>query len=105
MRSDRGYGKTTMMANWVKQFDLENPEVKVISHFVGCSGRSRDLTTFLRRCIAELREEYLRDGLYQLHWILYVNIVFLLNQCGKTKSVYAIICVYIMRQSARSYCT
>ena len=64
MRSDRGFGKTTMVANWVKQFDLDNPEVKVISHFVGCSGRSKDLTTFLRRCIADLREEYLKDGLY-----------------------------------------
>ena len=65
VKGDRGLGKSTLVANWVRQFSLENPEVKVICHFVGSSGRSRDVTTFLRRCITELREEYLKEGKHQ----------------------------------------
>ncbi|XP_053377944.1 uncharacterized protein LOC123530292 isoform X2 [Mercenaria mercenaria] len=61
LKADRGMGKSSIVANWVKQFSAEHSEVKVISHFVGCSGRSRDVTTFLRRCISELREEYLTE--------------------------------------------
>lgn len=61
LKGDRGMGKSSLVANWFKQFSTENPEIKVISYFVGCSGRSRDVTTFLRRCILELREEYLEE--------------------------------------------
>ena len=63
VKSDRGLGKSTLVANWVRKFAHDNAEVKVISHFVGSSGRSRDVATFLRRCIAELREEYLKEGI------------------------------------------
>ena len=62
VRGERGSGKSSLLANWVKVFSAENPEVKVISHFVGASGRSRDITTFLRHCVTELRQEYLREG-------------------------------------------
>lgn len=62
VKSDRGFGKSSLVAKWVKRFQLENPEIKVISHYVGCSGRSMDVTTFMQRCIAELREEYLKEG-------------------------------------------
>ncbi|KAL4226385.1 hypothetical protein ACF0H5_014369 [Mactra antiquata] len=61
LKSDRGMGKTSLVANWVKQFTAENPEIKVISHFVGCNGQSRDITSFMRKCILELREEYLSE--------------------------------------------
>ena len=63
VKGDRGLGKTTLVANWVKKFAHDNPEVKVFSHFVGSSGRSRDVAMFLRRCTAELREEYLKEGI------------------------------------------
>ena len=63
VKGDRGMGKTTLVANWVKKFAHDNPEVKVFSHFVGSSGRSRDVAMFLRRCTAELREEYLKEGI------------------------------------------
>ena len=46
----------------MKQFIAENQSIKVICHFIGSSGRSRDLMVLLRRCVTELREEYLQDG-------------------------------------------
>ncbi|KAK3585947.1 hypothetical protein CHS0354_038489 [Potamilus streckersoni] len=62
LTGDRGSGKSTLVANWLKQFKEENPEVKLIFHFVGSSGRSRDISVFLRHCIKDLRQEYLKDG-------------------------------------------
>ncbi|KAL3853010.1 hypothetical protein ACJMK2_016596 [Sinanodonta woodiana] len=61
LTGDRGSGKSTLVANWLKQFKEENPEVKVIFHFVGSNGHSRDISVFLRHCIKDLREEYLKD--------------------------------------------
>lgn len=73
-------GKSTLIANWVKHFSAENPEVKVISHFIGSSGRSRDVLVLLRRCITELREEYLDEGISvrfrDRHLQMSVNILF-----------------------------
>ena len=75
VKSDRGMGKSSLVANWVKQFSAEHSEVKVISHYVGCSGRSRDITTFFRRCISELREEYLTNGMVAvLIWFYSFNV-------------------------------
>jgi len=62
VKGDRGIGKSALVSNWVKQFIAENQSIKVICHFIGSSGRSRDLMVLLRRCVTELREEYLQDG-------------------------------------------
>lgn len=62
IHSDRGMGKSSLVVNWVRYFSAENPEVKVISHFIGSSGRSRDVSMFLQKCVKALREEYLPDG-------------------------------------------
>lgn len=60
VHGDRGSGKSTLISNWIQKFKAENREVKVICQYVGCSGRSADISVFLRHCIKELREEYLR---------------------------------------------
>ena len=58
LHGDRGSGKSSIIANWLQKFGAENREVKVINHYVGCSGRSVDLSIFLRKAIKELREEF-----------------------------------------------
>ncbi|XP_033647263.1 uncharacterized protein LOC117306832 [Asterias rubens] len=55
---ERGCGKTAIVANWVKHFRTEYPGLKVISHFVGSSALSADITSFLRRVTYELRGEF-----------------------------------------------
>ncbi|XP_061187631.1 uncharacterized protein LOC133195719 isoform X1 [Saccostrea echinata] len=60
VHGDRGSGKSTLIGNWIQKFKAEHNDVKVICQYVGCSGRSADISVFLRHCIKELREEYLR---------------------------------------------
>ncbi|XP_048741170.2 uncharacterized protein LOC125655060 isoform X3 [Ostrea edulis] len=60
VHGDRGSGKSTLISNWIQKFKVEYRDVKVICQYVGCSGRSADISIFLRHCIKELREEYLR---------------------------------------------
>lgn len=62
VHGDRGSGKSTLISNWIQKFKVEYRDVKVICQYVGCSGRSADISIFLRHCIKELREEYLRPG-------------------------------------------
>nr|XP_022299793.1 uncharacterized protein LOC111108304 isoform X1 [Crassostrea virginica] len=61
VHGDRGSGKSTLISNWIQKFKVENPDVKVLCQYVGCSGRSSDISVFLRQCIKELRENYLMD--------------------------------------------
>ncbi|XP_033120018.1 putative tetratricopeptide repeat protein 41 [Anneissia japonica] len=58
---DRGCGKTAFLANWVKHFQAHNPGMKVLSHYVGSSALSSDITSFMRRVTFELRENYSND--------------------------------------------
>ncbi|XP_060075451.1 putative tetratricopeptide repeat protein 41 isoform X2 [Ylistrum balloti] len=60
IHGDRGSGKSTLVANWLPGFKASHPDLKVISHFVGSSHRSTNVAVFLKQCIKELREEYLR---------------------------------------------
>ncbi|XP_021370952.1 uncharacterized protein LOC110461680 isoform X2 [Mizuhopecten yessoensis] len=60
IHGDRGSGKSTVVANWLPGFMASHPDLKVISHFVGSSHRSTNISVFLKQCIKELREEYLR---------------------------------------------
>ena len=59
---ERGCGKTAIVANWVKHFRKEYPRLKVISHFVGSSALSADITSFLRRVTYELRGEFVGEN-------------------------------------------
>ncbi|XP_032893939.1 tetratricopeptide repeat protein 41-like [Amblyraja radiata] len=58
LSGDRGCGKTAMICNWLKYFRKENPNVLVLSQYVGCSSASYDIMSFMRRCILKLRLEY-----------------------------------------------
>lgn len=55
---DRGCGKTSVLANWVKQFKEEHPGIKLFSHYVGSSSTSTDIAAMMTRCTGEMREEY-----------------------------------------------
>jgi len=75
LRSERGTGKSSLVSNWVRQFSAENREVAVISHYIGSSGRSRDIVTFMRRCVMELREKYMPDGMAFFYFVPEYNVV------------------------------
>nr|XP_014348829.1 PREDICTED: putative tetratricopeptide repeat protein 41 [Latimeria chalumnae] len=55
---ERGCGKSTLLTNWQKSFRRKHPEALVIPHYVGSSSTSNDISSFLRRCISELRHNY-----------------------------------------------
>ncbi|XP_044133222.1 tetratricopeptide repeat protein 41-like [Bufo gargarizans] len=54
----RGCGKSTAVAQWLHSFRRYNPNVSVISYFVGSSGRSDDILSFMRHCIILLQCDY-----------------------------------------------
>ncbi|XP_078273341.1 putative tetratricopeptide repeat protein 41 [Rhinoraja longicauda] len=58
LSGDTGCGKTAMICNWLKYFRKKNPNVLVVSQYVGCSYASYDIMSFMRRCILRLRLEY-----------------------------------------------
>ncbi|XP_053575224.1 tetratricopeptide repeat protein 41-like [Bombina bombina] len=58
LNGERGCGKSTLVAEWLRIFRANNPEVMVVSYFVGSSGRSSDIMTFMRYCITELQGRY-----------------------------------------------
>ena len=61
---DRGCGKSTLIANWIKKFKSDNPEIKVIHQYTGACAKNTDIAYFLRRCIQELRYEFFRQGIH-----------------------------------------
>ncbi|XP_071960827.1 putative tetratricopeptide repeat protein 41 [Antedon mediterranea] len=63
----RGSGKTALLANWIKQFKQVHSGMMLLSHFVGSSAQSLDITTFMRRVTFELRENYSNDESEELH--------------------------------------
>lgn len=62
LTGDRGCGKTSVLSNWVKEFQGEETDVKVFSHYVGSSARSTDVITFMRRCTLVMRKEFPEAG-------------------------------------------
>ncbi|CAK8688898.1 unnamed protein product [Clavelina lepadiformis] len=55
---DPGTGKTALIAHWLHKFQRQNPDLLIISAFIGSSYLSYDITSFCRRCIRTLREKY-----------------------------------------------
>ena len=55
---ERGCGKTSLLANWIKEFAEERPDIKVFSHFIGSSAISIDVAALMRRCVQVLRKEH-----------------------------------------------
>ncbi|XP_072180512.1 tetratricopeptide repeat protein 41-like [Diadema setosum] len=58
LAGERGCGKTSLVANWVWEFQSSHPNVKVLAHYVGSSALSTDIRSFLRRVTYEMRCQY-----------------------------------------------
>ncbi|XP_043092481.1 tetratricopeptide repeat protein 41 [Puntigrus tetrazona] len=58
---ERGCGKSTLAAWWLRSFCRQNPDVPVISHFCGSSASSTDIRSMLRQCTAQLRRAHYGD--------------------------------------------
>ncbi|XP_016412902.1 tetratricopeptide repeat protein 41-like [Sinocyclocheilus rhinocerous] len=58
---ERGCGKSTLAAWWLRSFCRQNPDVPVISHFCGTSTSSTDVRSMLRQCTAQLRRAHYSD--------------------------------------------
>ncbi|XP_075065395.1 tetratricopeptide repeat protein 41-like [Mixophyes fleayi] len=55
---ERGCGKSTAVAGWLSCFRRCNPDVTVVSYFVGSSGRRDDIMRFMQHCIILLQCHY-----------------------------------------------
>ncbi len=53
-----GQGKSALLANWIPRQQARRPDVFVLSHFVGATVRSTDLTRTLRRLVDELHAHF-----------------------------------------------
>ena len=49
-----GIGKSALLANWAKKYQLENPQDKVILYFVGSTNYSSDWKAMLRKVMSEI---------------------------------------------------
>ncbi len=71
---ERGSGKTSILANWLRDFQERYcGKVKVVSHFVGSSAHSTDVVALMKRCTEELREEYADYGGTKYYQSMYKN--------------------------------
>ncbi|XP_062515813.1 tetratricopeptide repeat protein 41-like [Corticium candelabrum] len=55
VEGERGCGKTSVVANWMKAIAGSAPEIAFLSYYVGSSAASSDILSFLRYCTAEIR--------------------------------------------------
>ncbi|XP_065179425.1 tetratricopeptide repeat protein 41-like [Sycon ciliatum] len=56
---ERGSGKSALLANWSKAISADEPDVHVVTHYVGSSSSSASPLGFMLHCIAELRSRFL----------------------------------------------
>ena len=54
---ESGCGKSAILANWVRTFHKQHPDIKMVAHYVGSSASSTDITSFLKRATYELGGE------------------------------------------------
>lgn len=55
LTGERGCGKTSVVANWMKAVAGQAPEMAFVANYVGSSAASSDIFGFLRYCTAEIR--------------------------------------------------
>lgn len=58
---DRGCGKSSLVANWIRRFKSEHPQIRVIHQYSGSCPKNTDIAYFLRHCIKELRYEFFKQ--------------------------------------------
>ncbi|KAL8577364.1 hypothetical protein ACOMHN_038268 [Nucella lapillus] len=62
LSGDRGMGKSALLAQWLTEFEDENPGLFLLHHFIGAAPGDNDITSFLRRCTRSLRKHFLLTG-------------------------------------------
>lgn len=55
---ESGMGKTALVANWLNQFNKNNPDTFVFFHFVGSSADSTSYINLVKRLIEEIKLEF-----------------------------------------------
>ena len=55
---DEGTGKSSLLANWAKDYQAASPQAFLIRHFVGCVSHSNDHVALMVRVIAEIKRRY-----------------------------------------------
>eukprot|EP01130_Rhizamoeba_saxonica_P006997 TRINITY_DN2803_c0_g1_i3.p1 TRINITY_DN2803_c0_g1~~TRINITY_DN2803_c0_g1_i3.p1 ORF type:complete len:1483 (+),score=328.80 TRINITY_DN2803_c0_g1_i3:163-4611(+) len=53
-----GLGKSALMSNWCTNWQYENPQKYILSHFIGCSSVSTDLGRLLQRIMEEISQHF-----------------------------------------------
>ena len=53
-----GLGKSALLANWIVQYQKENPETYILYHFTGGAPDSADYTQIVRRILEELKIKF-----------------------------------------------
>ena len=52
---ESGLGKSALLANWISQYQKENPKTYILYHFIGGAPDSTDYIQIIRRLIEELK--------------------------------------------------
>jgi tetratricopeptide (TPR) repeat protein len=55
---ESGLGKSALLANWIVQYQKENPETYILYHFTGGAPDSADYTQIVRRILEELKIKF-----------------------------------------------
>lgn len=62
LSGDRGVGKSTALARWLKEFEDENSGIFLIHHFIGALPGDNDISVFMSQCVRRLRRHFLLTG-------------------------------------------
>ena len=58
LTGESGSGKSALLANWANQFQVQNPKIPVIKHFIGATPSSTDWEMLVRRVMAEFNRHF-----------------------------------------------
>ena len=61
LTGDSGMGKSALLANWAKEYQLLHPEAFVLIHFIGSTAQSTSHIAIQRRIMAELKRRFQMD--------------------------------------------
>jgi tetratricopeptide (TPR) repeat protein len=58
---DPGIGKSALLVNWMRKFQVDNPDIFIFYHAVGYASDSADHYGIMRRLIAEISNHFCKD--------------------------------------------